>query len=374
MKHRRRLLIISHTGHYLRNGNPAGWGATVTEINYLAQYWEEVVHIACLHSGDAPDDALEYNAPNIRFVSIPPFGGARLSDKLGILLKMPFILSQVRKELKGASEVQLRLPTGIGVILLPWFSIRKRTYTLWAKYAGNWAQENPPLGYRFQRWWLKSNLARCKVTINGIWPKQPPHCYSFENPCLFDEELKNGFEITQHKDYQPPYICIFIGRLENAKGVSRILETLKDIPTGAVKEVHLVGGSNKMKFYVQMAEKLATPVHFHGFLPRKRVHELLSLSHFLLLPSDSEGFPKVVAEAACYGVIPIVTRVGGIPSYINDKNGFLWEPNSVFTDLFMEAVTKNPGRLKEMSKAVNALSEKFTFKHYYLELCKKILT
>src|SRR5690606_41847313 len=56
----------------------------------------------------------------------------------------------------------------------------------WYKYAGNWNQKKPPLGYALQRWMLKHQ--KRKVTINGSWPKQPKHCITFENPCLTEKE------------------------------------------------------------------------------------------------------------------------------------------------------------------------------------------
>src|SRR5690606_35614436 len=105
-----------------------------------------------------------------------------------IFIKIPKIISQVAKSVKGASEVQLRLPTSMGLFLLPLFSfILPRRYTFWVKYAGSWNQENAAFASRLQHWWLKNNLARCKVTINGFWDNQPKHCYSFENPCLTGE-------------------------------------------------------------------------------------------------------------------------------------------------------------------------------------------
>ena len=61
-----RVLIVSHTPHYLENGVPVGWGPTVREIDYLASLFEEIVHIAPLHRGK-PEGALAYQAANIRF-------------------------------------------------------------------------------------------------------------------------------------------------------------------------------------------------------------------------------------------------------------------------------------------------------------------
>src|SRR5690606_15410557 len=154
----------------------------------------------------------------------------------------PKIIRTVIKNLDGASELQLRLPTAMGVFLLPLFAFFiKRKFTLWVKYAGNWNQINPPLSYGFQRWFLKKNFARCKVTINGFWPDQPTHCHSFENPCLTDIHIGEGKQIAFQKTFSPPFTLAFVGRLEDAKGVSRIIEALKNIPVDTIEKVHFIG-------------------------------------------------------------------------------------------------------------------------------------
>ncbi|HTO35040.1 MAG TPA: hypothetical protein VLZ72_02295, partial [Flavobacterium sp.] len=191
---RKKLLIISHTEHYENSsGIIVGWGATINEVNFLADFWEEVVHIGCLYDSEAPKSALPYTKNNIRFVPIPPYGGKTVLDKLGILFKIPKIIQQVIKHQKGATEVQLRLPTSMGLFLLPLFSFfLPRKYTFWVKYAGDWAQQKTPLANKLQRRWLKMNWAKCKVTINGFWNNQPAQCYSFENPCLYLNDIENG--------------------------------------------------------------------------------------------------------------------------------------------------------------------------------------
>ena len=92
------------------------------------------------------------------------------------------------------------------------------------------------------------------------------------------------------------------------------------------------------------------------------------------MPSKSEGFPKVVAEAACYGVIPIVSNVGSIPHYINEENGFLWNIFGVksYTEILLKAVTTNPENLKEKALHLTLLAKNFTFVKYYQDLKTKI--
>ncbi|WP_432671690.1 glycosyltransferase [Flavobacterium sp. SM2513] len=369
---RKKLVIVSHTNHHMDvSGVVKGWGATINEINYLADYWEEVVHVACLHEGTMPASSLPYIKPNIKFVAIPPYGGKTLASKLGILLRIPKIIQQVVRHQQGATEVQLRLPTSMGLFLLPLFSFfLPRKYTLWIKYAGNWNQQAPPLSYRLQRWWLQKNLAKSAVTLNGFWPHQAAHCYSFENPCLTIADVGKGGLIAAGKDFSGPFDLVFIGRLEDAKGVSRIIAALQSIPTEKINQMHFIGDGPKTEHYKKEAAFLGSKALFHGFLDKEQVHALLEKAHFFLLPSDSEGFPKVIAEAACYGVIPIVSNVGSIPHYINPSNGFVWDltGDRPYNEVLMETLTISNRILKEKSAHVLEVAKLFTFENYYFKL------
>ena len=93
------------------------------------------------------------------------------------------------------------------------------------------------------------------------------------------------------------------------------------------------------------------------------------------MPSTaSEGFPKVIAEAACYGIIPIVSDVGSIAHYIDDENGFVWKLNTSdgFSKIVNNAVEMSNPSLKEKSKKVQGLAEEFTFLNYFKKLNKHI--
>lgn len=375
---RKKLVVISHTEHYIDDGVVKGWGPTINEINYLADFWQEVVHVGCLYTQQPPPSSFQYAKSNIKFIPIPPYGGTSFSDKLGILFKIPKIIRQVVRAQRGASEVQLRLPTSMGLFLLPLFRFfLARRYTLWVKYAGNWSQENPPLSYRIQRMWLKRNWANCSVTLNGFWPNQEKHCYSFENPSLTEVDIKRGEAVASAKNFSDAFLFSFIGRLEDPKGVTRILEALKSVPIDKIDHVHFVGDGTKTDHYREMALFLGDKVTFHGFLGKEQIHQILAHSHFFLLPSTaSEGFPKVISEAACYGAIPIVSDVSSIGHYINDSNGFVWEIKSgtPFENILLKAIQTDSDELK--SKSVNALTvaKLFTFENYKNKLEKWIFT
>ncbi|MNF98881.1 Glycosyl transferases group 1 [compost metagenome] len=140
--------------------------------------------------------------------------------------------------------------------------------------------------------------------------------------------------------------------------------------------MHFIGDGISKEKYKRETRFLGDKVQFYGFLNSGDVHLLLKRAHFILLPSTaSEGFPKVIAEAACYGVIPIVSNVGSIGHYIDIANGFIWDSNSdtSYEEVLSKALNSGASVLKDKSIAVVALAEKFTFANYKFSL-NKILT
>ena len=204
----KKLVIISHTEHQqAADGSFVGWGPTVNEINYLSHHWEEVVHVACLEKGVAlKGSSVGYTNSNTYFNPIPTFGGKQFWQKLDILWKMPYILWKVQKSLNGASHVQLRVPMGIGIFLIPFFALRNKSkYVFWVKYANNWGASSIPLGYKIQQSLLQKNVTKAKVTINGFWPNQLKYCISFENPCLTEMQITEGKYVIETKKFDSPF-------------------------------------------------------------------------------------------------------------------------------------------------------------------------
>lgn len=114
---------------------------------------------------------------------------------------------------------------------------------------------------------------------------------------------------------------------------------------------------------------------FLGFVEQELVHKELQEAHFLVLPSKSEGFPKVVAEAWNYGCIPICSAVGSIPHYLeNEKNGFLMsELNSIsLLQTINVAFFLNSKELKKIAKNGSIGSTEFRFENYLKNLEEKI--
>lgn len=374
--HFKRLIIVSDTALYSKSKQNYGFGPVVRELEEIDSYFDEIVWIGFKRIDKIDDLSMQViSSKKVSTIFLNSVGGKNFISSLKVLCQYPKMFLTIWSSIQNADIVHTRGPShpAIIAILISFFSNNK---IWWHKYAGDWSQLRPPPSYGFQRWMLKK-ADRSKVTINGFWLDQPAHCYSFENPCLTADDINRGIESAKNQNFNTTFTFSFIGRLEDPKGVTRILNALKSLPLSAIEQIHFIGDGEKTAHYHKLAAFLGEKVKFHGFLGKDRIHKILAGSHFLLLPSTaSEGFPKVIAEAACYGVIPIVSDVGSIPHYIDQTNGFIWKikGDQSFEEVLSDAIATNPKLLREKSENVLNVAKKFTFENYSAKLEKYIFS
>jgi glycosyltransferase involved in cell wall biosynthesis len=241
----------------------------------------------------------------------------------------------------------------------------------WVKYAGNWRpRRGEAWSYAFQRWWLTKGLHRGLVTVNGEWPGQPAHVRSFLNPCLTEEELRQGAALGAGKQLGAPLRLLFVGRLEEEKGCGRAIEVLARLKRcGVAARLDLVGdGPDRLRFERQAAaEGVADDVRFLGWIPRPQLGRLYAQAHVFLFPSRcSEGWPKVLSEAMAYGVVPVSSDVSSIPQYLEGfRTGRALDPAN--REGFVSAITeyvKDRDRWKTESQNAMEAAQRFSYARY----------
>jgi glycosyltransferase involved in cell wall biosynthesis len=170
---------------------------------------------------------------------------------------------------------------------------------------------------------------------------------------------------------------IFVGSLTRHKGVHLILEALinfKDL--SYFSELILVGDGEDRGEFEDLAKLISLPTQFLGHCSKSKVADLLGKSNVLLLPSKSEGFPKVVGEAMNFGCIPVVSDVSCIGDYIKSGfNGFLLEEvtsNALQTELQRLASWQKSDIRKALLQN-SELASRFTYEYYNVQLVKNIL-
>ncbi|MBV6429343.1 MAG: hypothetical protein KIPDCIKN_03894 [Haliscomenobacter sp.] len=371
-----RLTIISHTPHYqTSDGGVSGWGPTVREINHLAGLFSEIIHLAPLLEGEAPKSSLAYVA-NVRHVPLRASGGKSFLDKAGVLkaaIYNSFIIWRCYRE---EGWFHLRAPANIMFYALPLLKFSGVKHC-WIKFAGSWRDLNIPLTYRWQRHWLRNNFNSFVVTVNGRLPDDPPHVLGFENPCLSISEIEDAKLDFSNKDYTGKIQICFVGQLEPGKGVMNLLEGI--LPLDAESKVHSlhVIGDGSLRGEVEAISNLFKniQVHLHGYLQRHEINLIYANSHINILPSESEGFPKVIAEGAAYGAIPVVTNISSLSEYINNSNGRLLTSNNPeqIRKTVKELILMNGNELKLMASNALELSKQFTYERYSARIIREIV-
>ena len=126
---------------------------------------------------------------------------------------------------------------------------------------------------------------------------------------------------------------LFVGHLEKVKGVKYLIRAFSEIEKEFpdFKLVIIGQGSEKQKLEL-MANHLGVKdkVEFKGKLSLKETKDIMKDCYCLVLPSLSEGLPRVLMEAMALEKPIIGSRVAGIPDLIKDnENGFLFEKSNL---------------------------------------------
>jgi glycosyltransferase involved in cell wall biosynthesis len=373
-----KIVIISHTEHYrTADGKIVGWGPTIREINEVAKHFDSVKHIAPLHDEEAPKSSVAYTESNIEHVALRPTGGAGLMNKLKIVTTIPHNLKVIGQHIKDADWVQVRVPHNIGMYVLPYLSFRKKP-NRWVKYAGNWGEKNAPLSYALQRWWLKQNFQHSKVTVNGVWPCDPKHVIPFENPCFTETELREAKIIAAQKKFDGKLSLLFVGRMEFEKGAGVLMDAINAIPNAneVFEEVVFAGDGKDYEALKIKAATVKIKCTLEGMVGRDRLNALYAKAHLFVLPTvASEGFPKVLAEAAAHGAIPVVSDISSIAQYLKHaESAFILQTVSIETlaNAF-DSILKNT-ELPAISQRATSTANMFTFENYVHRLKTQIFT
>lgn len=92
-----------------------------------------------------------------------------------------------------------------------------------------------------------------------------------------------------------PYIC-FLGALRAEKGVYRLLDAFKLVQEEKAELNLVYAGKLRDKEFTNSIQE-ENSVHYLGELPHNEAMAVLKGSELLVLPSESEGFPRVCLEA-----------------------------------------------------------------------------
>tara|TARA_R110002072_G_scaffold29572_2_gene93324 strand:+ start:1517 stop:2635 length:1119 start_codon:yes stop_codon:yes gene_type:complete len=367
-----RFLIITHVEHQVNGEDISAYGPYVREMNLWLKHVDEVTLIAPKNNKSKSLIDLSYNHDNLNFKVIPSVEFTSLKKAFLSVLKIPGILYSIFNACRKADHIHLRCPGNIGLLgCLVQVSFPKKTKT--AKYAGNWDPNTvQPVSYKLQKWLLSNTFLTKNMTalVYGDWKNQTRNIKPF-----FTATYKNNErQVPKNRDYSGELKLVFVGSLVEGKRpllAIQIIEKLNKL--GFDISLDLYGdGVLKADLETYVNENnLKSKVRLFGNQKKEVVKDVLKESHFLILPSKSEGWPKAVAEAMFFGAIPIATSISCVPYMLGYGNrGVLIDRDLKKAVETVRLCLDDSERLKLMSIKASQWSQKYTLDVFESEIIK----
>lgn len=172
------------------------------------------------------------------------------------------------------------------------------------------------------------------------------------------------------KKFNDNLVVLFVGRDSGEKRPSFFIEIAKKtLEINKEIQFKLIGDFSNFK-----NDNFVENVEFVDEIKEKQ----LLIEHYkngdvIMITSRREGLPMVILEGMAYGMVPMSTNVGEIPSLINEENnnGILIDNNQddskIIDDFVAEliALNSNKTRVIELSKnAYNSIKEVYSEEEY----------
>ncbi|MDW8849227.1 glycosyltransferase family 4 protein [Flavobacterium sp. MMLR14_040] len=369
-----KLVIITHVNHIQNDNQYFGYAPYVREMNIWLKYVDEVIVVGPLLKGNLTAIDISYNHPRINFRKTPNFNLTTFKNSIFSVFKFPIIIWRIFWAMKDADHIHLRCPGNIGLlgcIVQILFPNKIKT----AKYAGNWDQKSKqPWTYRLQKWILSNTFLNrnMQVLVYGHWENQSKNIKPFFTATYPESEK----EIFKKAGFEETIEFVFVGSLVPGKKpiyAVKLLEQL--IKKGHNLVLNLYGEGverSALEQYIQ-ENQLGKNIILHGNQDIETIKKAYRKSHFVLLPSKSEGWPKAVAEAMFWGCVPVATKVSCVPFMLDNGNrGVLLDMNLDKDVADMEEILTNEAVFFTKSKSAIEWSQKYTTDVFESEI-KKLL-
>jgi len=198
----------------------------------------------------------------------------------------------------------------------------------------------------------------------------PPEKVRIVPSFYLDRELLRPDTSSIRKQYD----LVFCGRLVPNKGLPSLLHALASLPGVSLL---VIGDGPKRAEMERLTQKLGLSerVRFFGWLPdQQAVIRAMQMARVFVLPSSSEGGPRIALEAMALGLPVIATWVGVLPEVIvDDVNGIVTTGKSEDLAAKIESLLRDEGKRAAIGREATRIVEKFERKqliHAYAEYLK----
>jgi phosphatidyl-myo-inositol dimannoside synthase len=300
-------------------------GRVATESNFPYSYWhgfldvfEEVTVIARVSSQLRARLPLE--GPGVRVVRLPSVRGAR-----AIARALPGIVGQIGGAVRRADVVLVRSPGAIASLV--WLAARSLGRPHAVQVCGDPAESLreiaggafAPIATAHLRRQVRGAIASTYVTRETLQRRYPPPPGRF-TVAVSEVDLPDDAFVAPVPDTSPGPVqrLVFAAALHRAyKGLDWLLAAL-----ALTRHRHtlIVAGDGPLRGTLEATTRrlgLADRVTFLGMLAGPAaVRARMRGADLFVLPSRTEGMPRVLLEAMAVGLPCVATPVGGVPELL----------------------------------------------------------
>ncbi|AWA29793.1 glycosyl transferase [Flavobacterium magnum] len=368
-----RFLIVSNAPLVYENGIAKAYAPYIKE---MAIWHENVTETAfCCPVWPAANGLLVTEVPfPFRHFRLKDFNFKTPKAICYALFQVPYNVIILFRAMCWANHIHLRCPGNaglIGALIQIFFPGKKKT----AKYAGNWDTSVPkPLSYRLQQHLLANTFLtrNMAVLVYGNWAGAGKNIKPFFTASYSKKQITSFTK----EDFEGPVRFVFAGMLTPGKGVIYALKIVHALrQRGHNISLELYGeGVERAAVEKYIAEhELQEFMHVFGNQNDRVLIDAYQRSHFVILPSASEGWPKVIAEGMFWGCVPIATPVSCVPDMLDSgKRGLLLKMQPHTDTANIEALINDyRGWLVKSSEAAN-WSQHFTTELFAEEISKLV--
>ncbi|MGX7668117.1 glycosyltransferase family 4 protein [Flavobacterium pedocola] len=369
-----KFAIITHVQHIENEQRFYGYAPYVREMNIWLKHVDAVEVVGPLVEKSLSPIHIPYEHSELTFSTVSEFNITSVKELCNSIIRLPKISWTIYKAMKRADHIHLRCPGNMGLlgaVIQIMFPSKKKT----AKYAGNWdPKSKQPFTYKLQRWILSNTFLtkNMQVLVYGQWDNSTKNIKSFFT-ATYSETDKTAVEV---RSINGKINFLFVGTLAKGKQPLYVVKMVESLRQQGFDVALTVFGDGKLRpeleAYIQEGG-LADYVFLKGNQTKETVQQAYQDSHFLVLPSLSEGWPKVVAEAMFWGCVPVATKVSCVPYMLGyGTRGVLLEEQLNHDVKQLSEIITNESYYKEMAAKGKDWSREFTMEKFEAEIQKLI--
>jgi glycosyltransferase involved in cell wall biosynthesis len=369
-----KLAIITHVEHVIQDNCYYAYGPYVREMNVWIKEAEHLYIVAPLVDAEVSAIDLPYQHTGIAFEKVEQFSLISAKEVLKTLVKSPKIIWSIYKAMRQADHIHLRCPGNMGLLgAMVQMVFPKKPKT--AKYAGNWdPKSKQPWSYRLQKGILSNTFLtrNMQVLVYGEWEGSSKNIKPFFTATYRESEKKEIISRTMTGTIR----FLFVGTLSKGKRPLYAIQLVEQLrQAGYEVRLDLYGEGKKrqkMETYIE-ENKLQSSIVLQGNQTAETVQTAYEASHFLILPSKSEGWPKVVAEAMFWGCLPVASPVSCVSNMLdNGKRGLVLTMNLEEDVLRIKRVLDDEAVYQDKVANAAQWSRRYTL-DYFEEEIKQLL-